>query len=118
MRASGARCTHDHEYPSQFSDIICKILSFAAPQGLRWLVSLQRTGLNGILADEMGLGKTLQVLTVLATRRVPGKSTLIVCPASVVPVWREEIAKFFPDLPVDVLKTGHDFTQQIGRAHV
>jgi SNF2 family DNA or RNA helicase len=33
-----------------------------------------------------------------------------VCPASVVPVWREEIAKFYPHLTVDVLKTGHDFT--------
>jgi hypothetical protein len=36
-----------------------------------------------------------------------------VCPASVVPVWREEIARHFPDL-VDVLKTGHDFTQPAG----
>ena len=26
--------------------------------------------------------------------------------------WREEIAKFFPHLAVDVLKTGHDFTQR------
>ena len=81
-------------------------------RGVEWMSHLCEVGCHGLLADEMGLGKTLQVLTVLATRRVPGKSTLIVCPASVVPVWREEIAKFFPDLPVDVLKTGHDFTQR------
>jgi SNF2 family DNA or RNA helicase len=30
----------------------------------------------------------------------------------VVPVWREEIAKFFPALSVDVLKTGNDFSQR------
>jgi SNF2 family DNA or RNA helicase len=30
----------------------------------------------------------------------------------VVPVWREEIAKFFPELAVDVLKTGNDFAQR------
>jgi SNF2 family DNA or RNA helicase len=28
----------------------------------------------------------------------------------VVPVWREEIAKFFPQIAVDVLKSGHDFS--------
>jgi SNF2 family DNA or RNA helicase len=69
-------------------------------------------GCHGLLADEMGLGKTLQVLTLLATRPVADKPTLIVCPASVVPVWREETAKFFPELGVDVLKTGHDFTSR------
>jgi len=35
---------------------------------------------------------------------------LVVCPASVVPVWREEIAKFYPEGKIDVLKSGHDFT--------
>ena len=38
--------------------------------------------------------------------------SLIVCPASVVPVWREEITRFFPHLRVDTLKTGHDFTHR------
>ena len=83
-------------------------------RGVEWMAHLCDVGCHGLLADEMGLGKTLQVLTVLATRRVADRPTLIVCPASVVPVWREEIAKFFPDLAVDVLKTGHDFTQGTG----
>ena len=30
-------------------------------EGLRWLIKLHDSSLNGILADEMGLGKTLQV---------------------------------------------------------
>jgi len=81
-------------------------------RGVEWMAHLCDVGCHGLLADEMGLGKTLQVLTLLATRRIADKPTLIVCPASVVPVWREEIAKFFPELAVDVLKTGHDFTQR------
>jgi len=81
-------------------------------RGVEWMAHLCDVGCHGLLADEMGLGKTLQVLTLLASRRVADKSTLIVCPASVVPVWREEIAKFYPELAVDVLKTGHDFTQR------
>jgi SNF2 family DNA or RNA helicase len=41
---------------------------------------------------------------------MPDRPSLVVCPASVVPVWREEMTKFFPDMAVDVLKTGNDFT--------
>ena len=80
-------------------------------RGVEWMHHLCDVGCHGLLADEMGLGKTMQVLSLLATRAVAGLPSLIVCPASVVPVWREEIARFFPQLPVDVLKTGHDFTQ-------
>ncbi|WP_414663762.1 DEAD/DEAH box helicase [Horticoccus sp. 23ND18S-11] len=80
-------------------------------RGVEWLHHLCGVGCHGLLADEMGLGKTLQVLSLLAARPLAGKPSLIVCPASVVPVWREEVAKFFPNLGVEVLKTGHDFTQ-------
>jgi len=47
-------------------------------------------------------------------RRVPwpaGRISWLVRPASL-PVWREEIARFFPQLECDVLKTGHDFTMR------
>ena len=81
-------------------------------RGVEWMHHLCDVGCHGLLADEMGLGKTIQVLALLAARPIPGKPHLIVCPASVVPVWREEIAKFFPQLAVDVLKTGHDFTRR------
>ena len=79
-------------------------------RGVEWLHHLCEVGCHGLLADEMGLGKTLQVLSLLAAREAATKTHLIVCPASVVPVWREEIAKFFPHLAVDVLKTGHNFS--------
>jgi SNF2 family DNA or RNA helicase len=79
-------------------------------RGVEWMHHLCDVGCHGLLADEMGLGKTLQVITLLATRPIKKRPNLIVCPASVVPVWREEIAKFYPQLAVDVLKSGHDFT--------
>ncbi len=78
-------------------------------RGVEWLHHLCDVGCHGLLADEMGLGKTLQVIALLASRPVADKPSLIVCPASVVPVWREEIARFFPHIPVDVLKSGNDF---------
>jgi hypothetical protein len=79
-------------------------------RGVEWLHHLCDVGCHGLLADEMGLGKTRQVLALFATRPVDGWPHLVVCPASVVPVWREEMARFFPQLECDVLKTGHDFT--------
>ena len=81
-------------------------------RGVEWMWHLADKGCHGLLADEMGLGKTLQVITLLATRRIDELPSLIVCPASVVPVWQEEIAKFHPELTVDVLKTGHDFSSR------
>jgi len=78
-------------------------------RGVEWMHHLCDVGCHGLLADEMGLGKTLQVLALFAARPLADRPHLIVCPASVVPVWREEITKFFPHFRVDVLKTGNDF---------
>ena len=78
-------------------------------RGVEWMHHLADVGCHGLLADEMGLGKTLQVISLLSARPVEGKPNLVVCPASVVPVWREEIQKHFPELETDVLKTGNDF---------
>ena len=83
-------------------------------RGVEWLHHLCDVGCHGLLADEMGLGKTLQVLSLLSIRWSADKPSLIVCPASVVPVWREEISKFFPSMQVDVLKTGNDFKARPG----
>lgn len=79
-------------------------------RGVEWMHHLCEVDCHGLLADEMGLGKTLQVLSLMAARPMRDRPSLIVCPASVVPVWREEISKFFPELAVDVLKTGNDFS--------
>ena len=84
-------------------------------RGVEWMHHLCEVDCHGLLADEMGLGKTLQVLALLAVRPLQEeRPSLIVCPASVVPVWREEISKFFPDIQADVLKTGNDFLTRKG----
>lgn len=85
-------------------------------QGVKWLRHLCDSGCHGLLADEMGLGKTLQVLSLLEIRPMGDKPNLIVCPASVVPVWRHEVARFFPHWKVEVLKAGHDFAEHRGPA--
>ncbi|HEY5283980.1 MAG TPA: DEAD/DEAH box helicase, partial [Polyangia bacterium] len=64
--------------------------------GVNWLAFLRSVGLGGILADDMGLGKTVEALCVF------DKKTLVVCPTSVLPNWRSELARFRPSLRVNV----------------
>ncbi|MCR4632968.1 MAG: DEAD/DEAH box helicase [Erysipelotrichaceae bacterium] len=67
--------------------------------GYRWLKTLSHFGFGGILADEMGLGKTLQMLALLSdNKNNGGKTSLIVCPASLVYNWLSEIRRFTPEL--------------------
>lgn len=68
-----------------------------------WLSSLHRSGLGGLLGDEMGLGKTLMVLTHLARLKQSAESTrpaLVVCPTSVIDVWKNEAKTHFQDFSV------------------
>lgn len=80
-------------------------------QGVQWMAKLHRLGGHGLLADEMGLGKTLQVLTLLRQHPVEEKDSLIVCPASVVPVWQSEARRWYPKMRTEVLRTGMDFSE-------
>lgn len=79
-------------------------------RGVAWMSHLGTNGCHCLLADEMGLGKTVQVLSLLAHEGPMERSSLIVCPASVVPVWQAEVARFFPAMPVKRLQTGSDWT--------
>jgi superfamily II DNA or RNA helicase len=76
-------------------------------EGVNWLAFLERRSFGGILADEMGLGKTLQTLAWIQLDRVEhndnGMPALIVCPTSLVENWKEEAAKFTPNLKTLVL---------------
>lgn len=68
-----------------------------------WLSALHRSGLGGLLGDEMGLGKTLMVLTHLARLKETGhakKPALVVCPTSVMDVWKDEAKIHVPSLSV------------------
>ena len=75
--------------------------------GLAWLDGLAEAGLGGLLADDMGLGKTVQILAHLLSQRAGsrgGMRTLVVAPTSLMGNWRDEAARFAPDLKVLVLQ--------------
>jgi len=58
--------------------------------GAKYALAQQRT----IIGDEMGLGKTVEALAVLAHLMATGsKHALVVCPASVVANWRNEVGR-------------------------
>ncbi|KAF9940295.1 hypothetical protein BGZ75_000577 [Mortierella antarctica] len=75
-------------------------------QGLNWMVSLYKNGINGILADEMGLGKTLQTISFLGylkhVQGVPGPH-LVIVPKSTLHNWKNEFNKWLPDANVFLL---------------
>ncbi|MBN1569666.1 MAG: SWIM zinc finger family protein [Acidobacteria bacterium] len=77
--------------------------------GLGWLHFLQNFGFGGCLADDMGLGKTIQVLSLLEERRVLRRTnrepdrpppSLVVMPRSLVFNWKQEAARFTPELRI------------------
>ena len=73
-------------------------------EGLGWFSFLRGLAFGGCLADDMGLGKTIQVLALLDQRRgvAPGdrRPSLVVVPRSVIFNWKNEAARFTPDLRV------------------
>jgi len=84
--------------------------------GVRWLWFLTRLGLGACLADDMGLGKTIQVIDLFLRLRDdppaeprrgaqrPARAaavappSLLVVPASLVGNWKQELARFAPQL--------------------
>ncbi len=70
--------------------------------GFQWMKTLAHYHFGGILADDMGLGKTLQsiafVVSVLPEIRDQGLPAMIVCPASLVYNWQNELKKFAPEI--------------------
>jgi len=76
-------------------------------EGLGWMEFLRRFSFGGCLADDMGVGKTAQVLALLESRRElqrgarnSRKPSLVVVPRSLLFNWREEAARFTPQLRV------------------
>lgn len=90
--------------------------------GVRWLWFMTSLGLGACLADDMGLGKTIQVIDLLLRMREQDKGpspatskrvangrakqsfqprpSLLIVPASLVGNWKQELARFAPQLTV------------------
>ena len=96
----------DFEAPEHLQGIMRNYQIF----GHRWLRTLEKYGFGGILADDMGLGKTLQVISVLSVAKAEGNAgtSLVVCPASLIYNWLEELSRFSPELKA-VAVAGNQF---------
>lgn len=92
--------TDSEKKPFPITDALKQILRDYQKQGVRWLKMLSSCGFGGILADDMGLGKTLQILSLLVAHKQEHKNlhALVICPASLVLNWENEIQKFTPEL--------------------
>lgn len=77
------------ELPSSYETV----LRGYQKDGVHWMQVLKEYGFHGILADDMGLGKTLQVICLLETNLGQGCS-VVVCPASLIYNWEDEVHKF------------------------
>ena len=115
----------DWEVPAGLAEVLRPYQQY----GFKWLKTLRAAGFGGILADEMGLGKTVQAIALLQSQKdsayrgdsLPGTPivpnelsprygkrllALVVCPASLVYNWQEEIRRFAPSLRAEVLCGG------------
>ena len=105
----------DYDVPFSLRNVLRKYQAV----GYRWMRMLDEYGFGGILADDMGLGKTLQATALLLADHdeyVAGEkpsTSLIVCPASLIYNWEEEIHRFASPLSVQVVAGSKDERRQI-----
>lgn len=66
--------------------------------GVKWLMLLEKYGFSGILADDMGLGKTIQTIAFLESGHQKNDLNIIICPASLMLNWQDELNKFSSSL--------------------
>ena len=88
--------------------------------GYQWLKTMSAYGFGGILADDMGLGKTLQVIAWLESMHQDHDlpCSIVICPASLIYNWKDEIQKFAVDLRALCIQgTNTQRQQKIGELH-
>lgn len=73
-------------------------------KGFEWMALLSEIGAGACLADDMGLGKTLQTLSFIAWKHLqePAARHIIVCPASLIYNWKQELEKFIPGMKATI----------------
>ncbi|MCD7893468.1 MAG: SNF2 helicase associated domain-containing protein [Erysipelotrichaceae bacterium] len=79
---------NNHQIPNRYQNV----LRDYQKDGYQWLHMLRDYNFNGLLADDMGLGKTLEVIALLDS--LGDCTSLVVCPASLVYNWEDEVYKF------------------------
>ena len=85
-------------------------------EGYVWMSRLAMWGAGALLADDMGLGKTVQTITLLLSRAKEG-AQLVIVPTSLILNWKEETARFAPNLNVMILnRPGEDRKQMVENA--
>ena len=94
--------SEDFKIPENFE----KVLRDYQKTGYKWLKVLEYYKFGGILADDMGLGKTLQVISLIASglKEDSGKTSIVVCPSSLVLNWKAEVEKWCKDIRVLIIK--------------
>ncbi len=99
----GMKSVEDSDYVVPAS--LQQVLRGYQKTGYRWLKTLDVNGFGGILADDMGLGKTIQIIALLQAEAEehPESQSLIVCPASLVYNWENELNRFAPGLTVQTV---------------
>ncbi|CCK73467.1 DNA-dependent ATPase RAD26 NDAI_0G04840 [Naumovozyma dairenensis CBS 421] len=73
---------------------------------VQWLYELHQQNSGGIIGDEMGLGKTIQIIAFLASLHHSGLldgPVLIVCPATVMKQWCNELHHWWPPFRTIIL---------------
>ncbi len=89
-----------HDEIFHIPESMCGKLRPYQKYGYNWLRTLDYLGFGGILGDEMGLGKTIQAITFILAKK--GSKTLIVVPTSLIYNWKNEFARFAPDMKVAI----------------
>ena len=111
------KSVEESEY--EVPDSLKKIVRSYQKTGYRWLETLHHNGFGGILADDMGLGKTLQIIAFLVAEmgtcheNETNRKSLIVCPASLVYNWQNEIAHFAPTLRTKLIVGNAETREQL-----
>ena len=108
------------DWKKEITNIKCEFsktkFSFLRPyqkEGITKLSSLHKLGCHALLADEMGLGKTIQTLALISANNNQSTPDLVICPASVVPVWIRETKERFPKIKVMVLNKDTQFSNNL-----